>query len=334
MAVFYQHIKGITSSGDSWKIDVDAINTAPVGYGSMNTPTFRWVTNSTTTNEGFLITSNADYGRINKAFYFLNTVYFHTLDSTDNSIGSYKGEIGYDNNSGIFIRGGAASNNSATMSISATQMKFQGVGNAQDGTRVLFLTKSRLYNSANFYDQPVAFCVEDGYNYRGFSIACFTESQNGYVSSSDVGDAKFLTNVPIYAMEHIKTNSYIHADSYIEGTYFNATSDARAKKNITLSAFNALDIVKNLPIYNFKYKEDDSDAIGIIAQEALKFNAGNFSLVRNPEASGENGDYMSVRESKLVYIAWKAIQEQQQIIDKQQQQIKELTNLVNELIKK
>jgi hypothetical protein len=46
--------------------------------------------------------------------------------------------------------------------------------------------------------------------------------------------------------------------------------------------------------------------------------------VDNPTASGENKDYMSVKEGKMVYILWKAIQEQQTIIDNLKQEIHNL----------
>ena len=34
-----------------------------------------------------------------------------------------------------------------------------------------------------------------------------------------------------------------------------------------------------------------------------------FNFIDNLDATGENDDYMSVHESKLVYILWKAVQE-------------------------
>ena len=41
---------------------------------------------------------------------------------------------------------------------------------------------------------------------------------------------------------------------------------------------------------------------------------------------------MAIKESKLVYVAWKAIQEQEEIIEKQQQEINELKDLVHKLL--
>lgn len=119
---------------------------------------------------------------------------------------------------------------------------------------------------------------------------------------------------------------------YIEGScnalYFNATSDIRAKTKVQHASFKALNIVKSLPVYTFNYKETGSPSIGLIAQDAAKISFGSdFSLVNNETASGENGDYMTIKESKLIYVLWKAIQEQQE-------QINYLTSLVKDLSKK
>lgn len=111
-------------------------------------------------------------------------------------------------------------------------------------------------------------------------------------------------------------------NGYVQAPYFNATSDARAKENIRKADFSALSIVNSLPVYNFNYKNSEKPSIGVIAQEAAEFNVDDFSLVENVEATGENNDYMSVKESKLIYILWKAIQEQQQEIEELKSQLR------------
>lgn len=94
-----------------------------------------------------------------------------------------------------------------------------------------------------------------------------------------------------------------------EALYFNATSDRRAKSNITPAEFSALDIIKQLPIYTFNYLNDPKLSVGLIAQEAAEHDLDGFNMVENLDASGEFGDFMQVKESKLVYVLWKAVQE-------------------------
>ena len=125
-----------------------------------------------------------------------------------------------------------------------------------------------------------------------------------------------------------KTDGSLYIQNSCNALYFNATSDVRAKTNLQHASFKALNIVKSLPIYTFNYKETGSPAIGLIAQDAAKISFGSdFSLVNNETASGENGDYMTIKESKLIYVLWKAIQEQQE-------QINYLTSLVKDLSRK
>lgn len=107
-----------------------------------------------------------------------------------------------------------------------------------------------------------------------------------------------------------------------EAQYFNATSDRRAKTNIKPLNLKALDVIQNTPLYSFTYKELNTPSIGIIAQDVQNININGFKLVDNEEASGKDMDYMSIHESKLIYILWKAVQEQQA-------EIEELKKLLN-----
>ncbi len=289
---------------------------------------------------GNIITSNMFNGVINNAFTFKSTISFYSGNT-------FKGSIGTQSD-GLIIKGGSTQSNAAALTINNTRIRFDGVGSGDTGTSIQFFSPSLRYDPV-LYDNPIWFGLTTDTGYKGFAIACFTESGTTYTSSTRISDTKLLLGIPLITKGqyikvkksglsgndgYIEVENYIKAGSYIEGLYFNATSDKRAKTGINQSTFSALNIIKSLPIYNFKYKLDGSNSIGIIAQQALKVNAGDFSLVTNPQASGENGDYMSVKESKLVYIAWKAIQEQQEIIDKQSKEIEELKQLVKTLIEK
>lgn len=95
-----------------------------------------------------------------------------------------------------------------------------------------------------------------------------------------------------------------------QASHFNATSDARAKINITPTQFSALKVVNSIPTYTFNYIDKPNDTVlGLIAQEAAGYNLDGFNMVDNLTASGEDGDYMQMKESKLVYVLWKAVQE-------------------------
>lgn len=137
----------------------------------------------------------------------------------------------------------------------------------------------------------------------------------------------------IQASGDAKISGYITSNAYCQAPYFNATSDRRAKTNIQLYDGDALALIDKLPIYTFNYLKDNSSSIGMIAQEAQMFDnvIPNFSLVNNEEATGENDDYMTIKESKLVYILWKAVQSLNAKLKNSQERIKNLEALIDNI---
>lgn len=105
----------------------------------------------------------------------------------------------------------------------------------------------------------------------------------------------------------IESDTNIKAGTYVEAPYFNATSDLRAKENLTALP-SMLDFINSTSVYTFKYKNSQLPSVGIIAQDVVNKPINDFNLVDNLEADGET-EFMSVKESKLVYILWKAVQE-------------------------
>lgn len=134
-----------------------------------------------------------------------------------------------------------------------------------------------------------------------------TDTQDGLKAYSyDYNLTYFVLNASGITVKAATTfEKDVKCDGQIQAVSFNATSDKRAKTNIKrLDQEKALDIVNKLPVYSFNYKKDNIPSIGVLAQEAAVYDGAipNFSLVSNEQATGENGDYQTVKESKLVYI--------------------------------
>lgn len=112
------------------------------------------------------------------------------------------------------------------------------------------------------------------------------------------------------------------ATNQIEASYFNSTSDIRAKKDIAKIDFSALNLISSVLVYSYKYKNDitNTSTIGVMAQDLLPYQE-QLQLVSNEKATGENNDYMSIKDNKLIFILWKAIQEQQEEINKLKEQL-------------
>lgn len=132
----------------------------------------------------------------------------------------------------------------------------------------------------------------------------------------------------IHSDSYIDADSYIHSDSYCEAVYFNATSDIRAKENIKPATYNALELINKLQIYTYNYINKPESVTGIIAQELLEAQPKELDLVSNTNATGENGDYMSIKNDKLMFVLMKAIQEQQEQIERLESEIAKLKNLI------
>ena len=182
----------------------------------------------------------------------------------------------------------------------------------------------RIFCNSDSSQGFIGFRIETGTNFFINATGSITVSEGSANTSFVVNKKNSIFNGVIKVNSDSDTTTFVEisegnimAKGHIDSYYFNATSDRRAKTNIQYWDTSALDIVRSLPVYEFHYTNNNAPSIGVIAQEAAQFDDffENFSLVDNPNATGENGDYMTIKESKLVYILWKAVQEQQEQIE-------------------
>ena len=293
MAIFIPHIKGCD--------DANVIYTwiEWPDHGGI-TPLIKYNTTNNLTGAqplGKIITSEAENQEINKAISIPNIQEIKKLDffsagsislNSDNTAWKFLGEA--DKNLEI--------NSQAELNLyGATKTCLQA---GSDNNTSITLTSTTV-------DTTITSIITHKAKEHNF--------KTGYVTIGNGGNAT-------------KEDYSLYIQNSCNALYFNATSDIRAKTKVQHASFKAINIVKSLPVYTFNYKETGSPAIGLIAQDAAKISFGSdFSLVNNETASGENGDYMTIKESKLIYVLWKAIQEQQE-------QINYLTSLVKDLSKK
>ena len=292
MAIFIPHIKGCD--------DANVIYTwiEWPDHGGI-TPLIKYNTTNNLTGAqplGNIITSEAENQEINKAISIPNIQEIKKLDffsagsislNSDNTAWKFLGEA--DKNLEI--------NSQAELNLYGTTKTYLQAGS--DATSITLISTT--------VDTTTTSIITHKAKEHNFTT--------GYVTIGNGGNAT-------------KEDYSLYIQNSCNALYFNATSDIRAKTKVQHASFKALNIVKSLPIYTFNYKETGSPAIGLIAQDAAKISFGSdFSLVNNETASGENGDYMTIKESKLIYVLWKAIQEQQE-------QINYLTSLVKDLSKK
>ena len=122
----------------------------------------------------------------------------------------------------------------------------------------------------------------------------------------------------------------LYTGGIVTANWVNTSSDVRLKENIKpiVQTQTALDFINNMNIYSFNYKEGNKQQnIGVIAQELENndFNGVNFVSKAN--------DYLTVKESKFVYVALQALKEQIEINQTLTDKIVQLEEKINNLTK-
>ena len=145
-------------------------------------------------------------------------------------------------------------------------------------------------------------------------------------NGSQIGYCQSTTNngtprVRVYAQwgNSNFSESFINIDS---------TSDVRLKENIKKSTVSALPIITNMLIREFDWKESKvHQPLGLIADEIEKFDP-LLTIGGGYDADGSM-NIKSIDRLLLTEYAIKAIQEQQDIINRQQKEIDKLKNILN-----
>ena len=120
-------------------------------------------------------------------------------------------------------------------------------------------------------------------------------------------------------------NLHVYGNVYAD----NISSDKRIKKNIQDSKINALDIIKQIKHRQFDKKTDGKHYnIGYVAQEMEKIDE-NF-VFKSPKTEKSEEMYY-INELPIIATLSKAIQEQQEMIEKLENRIKEMEDKLNEI---
>ena len=123
------------------------------------------------------------------------------------------------------------------------------------------------------------------------------------------------TGQATYAQTYSNKAVYTQSDNLYAKAFY-AASDRRLKENIKDLDLNCLDLVNNINLREFSWKADEEHkpVIGAIAQELKKVLPEKYAheFIGGQETDDE---YLSINDSKLVYLLIGAIQEQQKEIE-------------------
>lgn len=332
MAVYYKWIKGCApgASLDSgtwsylkWGVSNDGgVNSLPRIYTSNGKKD-----NSATeeTDLGYVLTNNATGIEVKQNWTFKGTNTFSEGNTFQKSNTHKKRDI---------FNEGVELNNSILFKVASGSKKHHIIEADEKNTPIKIVAPIWLGVDKNYQGNPTnntnpyacAYISQwdnskeaEGTEPAKGKIETFVETRIGLSS----GNATAI--FPKYsssAESIIKTKLTVEKEC--DALFFNATSDIRAKENIVPSTYAALELIKNLQIYNFNYKDNKDTVTGILAQDLLEKQPRELNLVSNVNATGENNDYMSIKNDKLIFVLMKAIQEQQDIIESLKEEINQL----------
>lgn len=152
-----------------------------------------------------------------------------------------------------------------------------------------------------------------------------------FTDNGDITGKHVYIEGDITSTEHLTAYKGINCtDGYVSGKAFINNSREETKKNIKRYTDNAIKIIKDTDIYKFNYKTDNStskESIGFVIGDKYKYS-------KELTAVDENGKEIGANTYNMISIAYKAIQEQQEQIEKLQAKDKQKDELIQSLIQR
>ena len=142
---------------------------------------------------------------------------------------------------------------------------------------------------------------------KGIKVSDSIQAETSSFSIKNSGGINLLS----FSNDRATFKDALASDVSVTAPFFNASSDRRLKTNINAVEDSVLPLIVSTPVYTFNYKKHPTiPVIGIMAQDVLNKNINDFNLVKE-----SSGGYYEIKESKMIYILWKAVQEQQKQIE-------------------
>ena len=227
--------------------------------------------------------------------------------------------------------------NSANAGIVATNIKMHGdampglyIDDTSTGQLLLSIIPQigNIYPSISILDSITFYANQAGSNSLRLG------SGDNYCLFTDDGA---IHGTSCYIEGNITNTGYLTAykginctDGYVSGKAFIDNSREEKKKNIQRYTKKAIDVVKNTDIYEFNYKTDkdtDKKSFGFVIGSNYKYSKDLTSI-------DEKGKEIGANLYSMTSVAYKAIQEQQDEIEKLQTKDKEKDNIIQSLIKR
>ena len=203
--------------------------------------------------------------------------------------------------------------------ITGGRVEVSGGGNTGTADGLNIVAKNSEFNYGGI---APGFGIVRGSRYNYINMSADGSNANQMISG-DTNNYITSSVMPTYSMVNTLwhssgSSSQVSSTGIITPTV-TQTSKESTKKNIQKYGKNALDIVNNSDLYEYNYKfEKDTDKkhIGFIIGD----EGGNYKTPNEVIAQSNEG----IDNNNMTSILWKAVQEQQEIIDELKKEIKEL----------
>jgi len=285
--VFYNHIKGMLNDSKYFFIRFNANNYLTLGTSNQSYPS------NIPSNLGEILTTQGTAQTIanNKFIQFNNA---NSYIGTDNGILTIKS-----------VQTPASPTNKIildTYNINFT------------GSKIKFLDNNSCILSCSLINDRYIFSLTKGLQ-LGKEFLLYNEGTSDIIISASNEEIVLNRNVNITGANNnlqvggtIFTPNEISSGKHILAPYFVATSDKRYKENFK-DLPSTLDFINSTKLYTFNYKSTPKDRnIGMIAQDVESTTFNDFNLVLDITSNGKS--FKAIKETKLVYILWKGVQEE------------------------
>lgn len=224
---------------------------------------------------------------------------------------------------------------SGELVLSACNLVLEGIGTGIK-TGSIFISGDSTSGNVTFFDTNsntalMTVCPANVIDYPMIYILNaiqFYKNKNGSCSFRiGMGNKHcLLTDEGDFSCNHIYCNGDIYSTGYVSGIAFQNTSLEETKKNIQEYKKSGIEIIKNTKIYEFNYKnENDNNKKNIGAVIGEKYKCSDEIISK---------DKKSINLYSMISLAYKAIQEQQEQIEKLQLKDKQKDELIQSLIQR
>ena len=145
-------------------------------------------------------------------------------------------------------------------------------------------------------------------------------SNGGLISA---GKASLKGGLDVQGGLNVEGGMSLDGDLSLANGTVKVLSDSRFKENIHHNESDFLSVILNTPVVNYNYKNSNIKYIGLLAQNLSSSLADDALFFVDTQPTEDCPNKLVIKETKLIYILWKALQTEVEERKKLERLIKE-----------